>query len=80
MEVETNTKKNSVFTLLGASNHVQEERQGEDFYATDPIAIRELLKYEKFNNDVWECACGQGHLSKELIKAGYNVRSTAHIL
>ena len=31
--------KNSIFKTLGASNHTDKERQNEDYYATDPIAI-----------------------------------------
>lgn len=36
--------KNSIFKTLGASNHTDKERQNEDYYATDPIAIDVLLK------------------------------------
>lgn len=67
--------KNSIFKTLGASNHTDKERQHEDFYATDPIAAELLLKEEKFSN-IWECACGEKHLSKVFEKAGYNVRSS----
>lgn len=66
---------NSIFKTLGASNHTDKERQHEDFYATDPIAAELLLKEEKFSN-IWECACGEKHLSKVFEKAGYNVRSS----
>lgn len=68
--------QNSVFKTLGASNHTETDRQREDFYATNPIAGEHLLKLEKFSNNIWECACGQGHLSKVFEKAGYNVKST----
>jgi hypothetical protein len=65
----------SVFSTLGASSHSKGERQKHDFYATDPKAIEWLLKLETFT-DVWECACGQGHLSKVLIDAGIHKKST----
>ena len=52
------------------------ERESNDFYATDPRAMEELLKYESFNNDIWECACGEGNLSEVLKEHGYNVYST----
>lgn len=52
------------------------EREVNDFYATDPKAMRELLKYETFNKDIWECACGEGNLSEVLKEHGYNVFST----
>lgn len=67
---------NSIFKTLGASNHTDKERQNEDFYATDPIAADLLLKEEKFSHNIWECACGQKHLSAVFEKHGYNVRSS----
>lgn len=44
--------------------------------ATDPRAAELLLEVEKFNRNIWECACGEGHLSKVFKKAGYEVRSS----
>lgn len=35
--------KKTVFTTLGASNHTDKERQCEDYYATDPIAVDVLI-------------------------------------
>lgn len=66
----------SIFKILGASNHTNEERQKQDYYATEPKAIDILLEVEKFNDPVYEVACGEGHLSKRLKKYGYNVIST----
>ena len=60
----------------GAYNHTTTDREVNDFYATDPKAMEELLKVEKFSPNVWECACGQGHLAKVLENHGYNVKST----
>lgn len=70
--------KNSVFKALGASNHTCKEREPNDYYATDPYAIDILLKdgKAKLNKDIWECACGAGHLSERLKEYGYNVKST----
>lgn len=68
--------KKSVFATLGASNHTKEERQKEDYYATDPIAAEWLCKLETFNKDIWECACGEKHLAKVFEEKGYNVRSS----
>lgn len=68
--------KDSAFKMLGASNHCEEERELNDYYATDPKAIDELLRYEAFNENIWECACGEGHLSKRLEHYGYKVLST----
>ncbi len=52
--------KNSAFKMLGASNHTNEQREENDYYATDPNAIEELLKNETFSDNVWECAVGGG--------------------
>lgn len=74
--MEKNSNKQSIFKMLGASNHTEKERQKEDYYATDPIAVELLLDLETFNKDVWECACGERHLSNVLEKRGFNVRSS----
>lgn len=66
----------SIYTTLGASNHSSTERQPDDYYATDPKAVELLLEKENFSNNIWECACGEGHISKVLLTRGYNVRST----
>lgn len=70
--------QNSIFKTLGASNHTDKERQSEDYYATDPIAIDVLLKdgHAKVNSMVWEPACGEGHLSERLKQYGYSVYSS----
>ena len=67
---------NSIFKILGASSHTDKEREKDDYYATDPIAIDKLLTVEKPFKNIWECACGEGHLSKRLIEHGYNVYSS----
>ena len=66
-------------SLAGTS--LTRERIEDDFYATDPKSLELLLdKLEedgiKLHNKIWECACGQGHLSKILENKGYNVLST----
>ena len=70
--------KNSIFKTLGASNHTDKERQNEDYYATDPIAIDVLLNEGgmKFDKNNWEPACGELLLSNRLNEYGYNVRSS----
>lgn len=52
------------------------EREKLDFYATDERGIRELLKREKFNHTIWECACGMGHIGKVLEENNYKVKAT----
>ncbi len=51
-------------------------REKDDFYPTPPEGTRALLAVEKFEGPIWEPACGDGAISKELIAAGYNVEST----
>lgn len=65
-----------VFKTLGATSHSLNEREENDFYATDPKALELLLQLETFNKVVWEPACGQGHLSEVLKNCGYTVIST----
>lgn len=67
--------KKSTFVTLAASNHSEYEREINDYYATDPKAVELLLEKEKFNKNILEPACGEGHISKVLIKHGYNVKS-----
>jgi len=67
---------NSIYKTLGASNHTQDERQEDDYYATHPSAGKMLLDLEKFSDNIWECSCGQGHLSQVFQEAGYNVKSS----
>lgn len=64
----------SIFSKNGISHTAI--REENDYYATDPKAMEELLKYENFNHNVWECACGEGNLSRVLKKHGYNVFSS----
>ena len=66
----------SIYRTLGASNHSEYERQQHDYYATEPRAVELLLAEERFAPTIWECACGEGHLSKVIEKAGYSVIST----
>lgn len=58
---------------LGASNHANEARALDDYYATDPFATKLLLENEQFNDHVWEPACGAGHMAKVLEDKGYQV-------
>ena len=68
-------KKNihNVYVGLGASNHTEDERSKNDFYATPPLAVKHLLEVETFNKNIWEPACGMHHISDILEENGYNV-------
>lgn len=74
--VDWTGNRNSIYKTLGASNHTEKERETNDYYATEPKALELLLDLEDFDTCVWECACGEGHLSEVLNKRGYIVRST----
>lgn len=82
MGEQTKRGLQSAYVCNGASNHSEVERELNDFYATPPIATKELIKYLKENypeidNDIiWEPACGKGHISQALINEGFNVVST----
>ena len=68
---------NSVFKIISASNHSDEEREENDFYATSPIALDKLYQTGELTcKNIWECACGEGHLSKVFTAQGYEVRSS----
>ena len=74
----------SIYVTLGASNHSNLEREANDYYATHPSMAKFLLELEPQLNNIWEPACGEGHLAKvfeknnkllfasDLIDRGYN--------
>ena len=71
----------TTFVQLGASNHSLKDREVNDFYATDPYSLEIFLKALerdniKLHHNIWECACGQGHLSNVLINNNYDVYSS----
>ena len=66
----------SIYATIVASNHSGNNRADDDYYATDPRAMEELLKFEVFHRNVWEPACGGGHLSSVLKEHGYSVRNS----
>ena len=66
----------SIYKQLGASNHTEDEREENDYYATEPSAIDDLIKVEHLYSDIWECAVGEGHLANRLLELGYNVYGT----
>ena len=66
----------TVFSQLGATNHSESEREANDFYATDPAVIDQLIAKYEIPVKVWECACGTGNLSERLKELGHEVVST----
>lgn len=68
--------KNKIYTCLWASNHCKDEREENDYYATDPATVDDLLKLEEFQNKIREPACWEWHISKKLVEAWYTVTSS----
>ena len=66
---------NSIFKMLGASNHTDKERETHDYYATSPEAIDLLKKKIDLPKQILEPACGSGCLSERLTELGHEVES-----
>ena len=73
MEKDWVGNRTAIFTTMGAKGHALDDREIDDYYATDPLAIKELMKLENLNHYIWEPCCGEGHLCKPLVEAGYDV-------
>lgn len=67
---KVNKNYHTMCGMVGAANVAQEERSENDFYATDPIAAEWLMQLEDLDHNIWECACGQGNLSKVFERGG----------
>lgn len=66
----------TAYTIIGASNHTDKEREKHDYYATNPKALELFVPKFNLRHKVWEPSCGQGHLSFWLVQHGYDVLST----
>ena len=71
----------SLNLIMGARNGAKNERQEHDYYATHPQAVRDFLvaiskDRVELSKDIWECACGGGHMAEVLIEQGYDVYAT----
>lgn len=69
-------KNEKLYRAIGASNPAKQDREINDYYATEPKALELLLDLEKFNSRVWECACGEHHLVNVLKDRGYEVKAS----
>lgn len=49
---------------------------GPDYFPTPRWATFALIDNEKFEGDIWECACGDGAMSRVLETTGSQVRSS----
>ena len=68
--------KKTTFATLGASSHSETEREKNDFYATSPVAVHELLKHHEFQKNILEPSCGNGIMSEALKEHGHIVKSS----
>jgi hypothetical protein len=71
----------SLNLIMGARNGAKNERQEHDYYATHPQAVRDFLTALKrdnitLNKNIWECACGEGHMANVFVENGYKVYAT----
>lgn len=67
MDKDWTGNSKSIYSMLGATSHSENEREQHDYYATDPLALEILLHYIKLPPMVWESACGEGHLAKVIL-------------
>jgi len=72
----------TTFATLGASSHSSSERHIDDYYASNPIVAAPLMRFLEEEGllsgvcSIWECACGEGHLSRAIENCGYDVFSS----
>ena len=77
LETLEKPKKVSVaFKQLGT--HSESPREENDFYSTDPQAVRDLVRMLSENNipipkDIVETSVGQGHIAREFEKLGCRI-------
>ena len=67
-------KKSSALAYVG--HNERGDREKDDFYPTPESATKSLLYRQKFQGNIWECACGNGAMSKVIIEQGYDVYSS----
>jgi hypothetical protein len=67
-----NPSRANLRAAVGTTSATAEER-GRNFYETPIEATHALLVLERFEDDIWEPACGKGAISRVLEAAGYDV-------
>ena len=69
----------SLFNLNGGFKPTTKrsaDLDGSDFYPTPSWATHALIDNERFEGDIWECACGDGSMSKVLSQTGRRIFSS----
>jgi len=49
-------------------NKNHDNRQINDYYATPPEEVKNILQHEKLYGTILDNSCGEGHLIKEVAK------------
>jgi hypothetical protein len=49
---------------------------GPDYFPTPAWATHALMENERFDGEIWECACGDGAMSSVLARDGNRIRSS----
>jgi len=62
-------------TLGYNKNH--KDREVNDFYATPPEEVCNILQYEKVNDTILEPCCGMGHMAKGILKYNADIKIIA---
>jgi hypothetical protein len=59
------------------ANRSAKDRRKLDFYPTPPDVTHALMKFLKLpQSDVWECACGEGHMARVIEEYGHKIIAT----
>tara|TARA_R110001592_G_scaffold190717_1_gene436725 strand:- start:18 stop:575 length:558 start_codon:yes stop_codon:yes gene_type:complete len=67
-------KTSSALAYVG--HNANGDREKDDFYPTPKNATQSLLDRQKFQGNIWECACGNGAMSEVIKENGYDVYSS----
>lgn len=67
-------KTSSALAYVG--HNANGDREKDDFYPTPTNATQSLLDKQKFEGEIWECACGNGAMSEVMKDNGYQVFSS----
>ena len=72
---------NKNMKIVGSSAHTTEERHPDDYYATDSDDFETFLHQLSLDGftlspQIWEPACGEGHIAKVLERWGHEVTAT----
>ncbi len=69
---EVSKANHRIRMMVGA----RKNRMEHDYYPTPEIATVKFLEQEKFEGEIWECACGDGAMSRVIERYGYACKST----